>query len=118
MLGVDFKSDERSLRWKRSGQPDGAVSPERSDLEDPFRALNASQQVKQFAEGGSDIDWWKPGHRVRLQGSIQRRIGPNEILREVTVNRSPKLWTHVERIAFAPNGSNPACALLLPEGII
>jgi hypothetical protein len=24
----------------------------------------------------------------------------------------------VERIAFAPNGSNPACALLLPEGII
>ena len=66
MLGVDFQSDERSVRWKRSCQPDGAVSPERSDLQDPFRALNASQQVKQFAEGGSDIDWWKPADRVRL----------------------------------------------------
>jgi hypothetical protein len=118
MVGVDFKSDERSVRWKRSCQPDGAVSPERSDFQDPFRALNASQQVKQFAEGGSDIDWWKPGGSVRLQGSIQRRIGRNEILREVTVNRSPKLWAHLERIAFAPIGSNPACALLQAELII
>jgi len=58
---IELECDELAEGWESASQPDGAVSAEGSDFENSLRALNARQQMKEFAFVGGYVDGGEPG---------------------------------------------------------
>ena len=95
MCGLEFERNETAKGWESAGQPNGTVSAEGPDFENTSGSLNASEQMKKLALVGSDVDGGKAGVRVCVNRFVERLIGMDERVCEVTVYGGPEILIHM-----------------------
>ena len=98
MFCRDFQGDEFSIDRKRSGEPDGAVRAERSDLEDSASALNSRHEVEQLSLRGRYVDCGEIGGGVGFESCIQYGIVGDEVGVQILVDCGPKFFIHREKV--------------------
>lgn len=95
MCGIELECDE-TAEWRQSaGQPDRAVPAEGSDFENSSGSLDASEQMKELALVGSDVDGGKSGAGIGLDRFVERLIGMDEGVCEVAVDGGPEILIHM-----------------------
>jgi hypothetical protein len=80
--------------WQRARQPNGTVTTQRAQLQDFACALHARQDVQKHALIGCNLDLGKSGSGALAQCMIERRVGGDEAIAQVSINSSPCLWIH------------------------
>src|SRR5262249_1048137 len=119
---VHLQRDQVAVRRQRTRQPDGAVSAERPDLEDAARSLTSRQHVQQLALVRRYVVRRQARCRVRLERRLERRVGPDEQIGEIAVDRGPVRRRHGPWPAKAASGGRPvpepsdAVGVWLPAG--
>ena len=102
VLRVRFERHDPAVGGQRASHPDRAVAAQGADLEDVADAVQAGEQVEQLAHARRDVDRRQAGRFARLHGRLDRRIGLDDQVREVAINRCPGLVRHRRPRPFAP----------------
>ncbi len=77
-----------------AGEPDGAVSAERADLEDVFGAVHAGEEMEELALIWRNVDGRQVSGNAGGEGGVERGIGGDEEIGQVTINSCPVVLRH------------------------
>jgi hypothetical protein len=92
VLRIVFERDETAVRRQRARQPDGAITGERADLEDPPRPMDPREQVQELALGRRHADRRQARRASGLLRGIEHGIGRQQQAGNVFVDSGPRLW--------------------------
>ena len=91
VLRVRFESYQAAAVGKCPGQPYRAVSAQRANLKNPVCPRGPGEQMEQLSLVWRNINRRQSSGGICGQGFIKRRIGRDELIDNVPVNRFPSL---------------------------
>ena len=105
---VRLQAHQPAALGQRARQPDGGIAAERADFQGVARPRHAGEQMEELALRRGQIDRWQAGRRVGGQRFLQRRVGPDERLDNIGVDRIPAVPAHDNALLIL-EGLTPPC---------
>jgi hypothetical protein len=90
VMGIELEGDELAAGGKGSGEVDGAVAAEGSDLEDAVGALGFGEELQELALAGGDVDGGEAGGGVGFERGFEDGVGRDKEGVEVVVDGGPE----------------------------